>query len=336
VPIDKPSALSVSKDPDARIRLAAFERLRFLTGLYSGALPWAAVRDGFFVDGRHFLFASAAEGIFKPREMSTLLSVKTVVPKPRGRVWYSDQVDGDERIRSASDVLHYSFTGTDPANTRNQLLRDALERQLPIIYFYGVAPATYEPLLPVFVVNWDESRLAVSLAVSMPAEEVGIDWAPPEPAVRRYAMRIAKHRLHQAMFREQVADAYGQRCALSGLPEIRLLDAAHIVPDGDEALGQPDVRNGILMSRTHHSAYDTGLLGIDPDCQIHIAESLMEMHDGPMLEGIKALHGRTLRVPQNDKFRPDRDRLALRFEGFNRSRGQGTSCPKSYAAGKPS
>jgi putative restriction endonuclease len=336
VPIDEPFAVSVSGDPDARIRLAAFERLRVLTGLYSGALPWAALRDGFYVDDRRFLFASAAEGIFKPREMSTLLSVKTVVPKARGRVWYSDQVDGDERISSVGDVLHYSFTGTDPGNTRNQLLRDALERQLPIIYFYGVAPATYEPLFPVFVVNWDQSRLAVSLAVSMPTEEAAIDWAPPEPAVRRYAMRIAKQRLHQAMFRERVVDAYGRRCALSGLPEIRLLDAAHIMPDGDEALGQPDVRNGILMSRIHHSAYDTGLLGIDPDCQIHIAESLMEMHDGSMLEGIKALHGRSLRVPQNDKFRPDRDRLALRFEGFNRSRDQLASSPISYATENPS
>ena len=87
------------------------------------------------------------------------------------------------------------------------------------------------------------------------------------------------------------------------------------------------------MSRIHHSAYDTGLLGIDPDCRIHIAESIMEMHDGPMLEGIKALHGRALRLPQHDKFRPDRDRLALRFGRFSRSGGQLTSSSKSSATG---
>jgi hypothetical protein len=29
------------------------------------------------------------------------------------------------------------------------------------------------------------------------------------------------------------------------LPEPRLIDAAHIVPDSHEQLGQPDIRNGI-------------------------------------------------------------------------------------------
>jgi putative restriction endonuclease len=133
-------------------------------------------------------------------------------------------------------------------------------------------------------------------------------------------MRQAKQRLHQAMFREQVVDAYGGWCAMSNLPEIRLLDAAHIVPDGHETLGQPDVRNGILMSRIHHSAYDGGLIAIDPDYRIHVADSLLARNDGPLLEGIKKLKGALIRVPADTRFQPDRERLALRFSSFDPAR----------------
>jgi hypothetical protein len=42
-----------------------------------------------------------------------------------------------------------------------------------------------------------------------------------------------------------VLSAYGGRCAISHLPEPRLLDAAHIVMDADEQLGQPIMSNGL-------------------------------------------------------------------------------------------
>jgi putative restriction endonuclease len=130
-------------------------------------------------------------------------------------------------------------------------------------------------------------------------------------------MREVRQRLHQASFRERVLDAYGGRCALTGLPERRLIDAAHIIPDGDQALGQPDIRNGICMSKVHHAAYDSGLIGIDPEFRIHVAERLLDLHDGPMFEfGVKALNGKQLRVPLDEWAQPDRDRLALRFETF--------------------
>ena len=50
---------------------------------------------------------------------------------------------------------------------------------------------------------------------------------PPAKALeRRYALRAVKQRLHQASFREAVITAYNGRCALSGLQESLLLDAA--------------------------------------------------------------------------------------------------------------
>jgi putative restriction endonuclease len=51
---------------------------------------------------------------------------------------------------------------------------------------------------------------------------------------------------------------------VSRLPEPILLDAAHIVEDKDERLGQPIVPNGIPLSKIHHAAFDAHLIGIDP------------------------------------------------------------------------
>jgi putative restriction endonuclease len=59
--------------------------------------------------------------------------------------------------------------------------------------------------------------------------------------------------LNQGLFRTQ---AYGGRCAVSGLPEARLLDAAHIVADADEMLGHAMVPNGIPLSKIHHAAFE--------------------------------------------------------------------------------
>jgi len=103
---------------------------------------------------------------------------------------------------------------------------------------------------------------------------------------------------------------------LSGLPEPLLLDAAHIVSDKDEKLGQPVVPNGIPLSKIHHAAFDAHLIGIDPDYKLHVSERLLIQRDGPMLEALKRLNGGTIHLPGRDKDRPDRDRLALRFERF--------------------
>jgi putative restriction endonuclease len=300
------------RDPDADIRLAAFQRLSSAARVHGGSLPWAVLKEGFAARGQRFLFASAAEGIFRPSGMSGVLSIKTVVPKPRGRVWYHDQ--GAARLAPDQDRAWYAFRGQDPTASRNQWLKEAMEQQLPLIYFFGVAPGMYEPIFPVFVSEWSPEHSSCGISFSRRAAAIEQDGGGLE---RRYAMRTLRQRLHQALFRERVLAAYGYRCALSGLPEPRLIDAAHIVPDGDELLGQPEVRNGICMSKIHHAAYDAGLIGIDPDMRIHVSERLLAAHDGPILElGIKSLQGKQIRLPDEAFAVPDRDRLAQQFAVF--------------------
>jgi putative restriction endonuclease len=301
---------------DAAMRLAAFERLRRLKETHS-FLTRAEIELGFEFRGERIPFVNPQRGIFKPRQMGFLLSIRTVFPKPGGRVWYDDQREVHRQIYEEGDSVDYAFMGNKPDAAENRWLREAMQAHTAIIYFLGIAPGKYEPIFPTFVVGWDASSLKARIAF-------GIDDQPAtsfsEAVVeRRYALRIVKQRLHQVSFREAVIDAYGGRCSLSGLPEPLLLDAAHIIRDGDEQLGQPTVRNGIPLSKVHHAAFDAHLIGIDPDHRIHISERLLSQNDGPMLEALKALKGGKLREPIRSIDNPDRERLALRFEAYARA-----------------
>jgi putative restriction endonuclease len=169
-------------------------------------------------------------------------------------------------------------------------------------------------VLPAFISGWDAKALKARVSFGVPEQDA---MTPPENAVeRRYALRAVKQRLHQGSFREAVITAYGGRCAVSRLPEPMLLDAAHIVEDRNELLGQPVVPNGIPLSKIHHAAFDAHLIGIDPDYRLHVSDRLLGQNDGPMLEALKRLRGETIHLPSRLRDRPDRDRLALRFERF--------------------
>ena len=110
--------------------------------------------------------------------------------------------------------------------------------------------------------------------------------------------------------------AYNGRCALSGLPEPLLLDAAHIIADADEKFGQPVISNGIPLSKIHHAAFDAHFIGIDPDFRIHVSKRLLTQNDGPLLETLKKLHHQKLHLPERKKDHPDRERLLVRFDAF--------------------
>ena len=195
--------------------------------------------------------------------MSGLLSIRTVVPRRGGRVWYDDQREAHRQIYAGDDVVDYQFMGTDLNSPDNRWLRDAIERQIPVTYLLGTSPGRYQPIIPTFIVGWHPERLRVQLAFGA-IVGASAQASPPDAPERRYALREVKARLHQASFRDAVLAAYGGRCAISHLPEPRLLDAAHIIMDADEQLGQPIVSNGLPLTKIHHAAFDAQLIGIDP------------------------------------------------------------------------
>lgn len=304
----------MTADRDAAMRLAAAEHLRRIAT--ADTLSSDQLAAGFTFDGERVPLINPQRGIFKPRSMRNLLSVRTVYPRTGARIWYDDQRVVHEQVATGQELIDYAFMGDNPGAADNRWLKEAHEAQVPILYFLGTAPGKYLMTWPTFVADWVPGELKVRLAFGQSAVEV-----IPEAPERRYAARLVQQRLHQASFREAVLMAYGNRCAITRLPEPRLLDAAHIVIDKDESLGQPIVPNGLPLSKIHHAAFDANLIGIDPDYRIHVSDALLSINDGPMFEhGVKALNGRIIHLPSREVDFPSRDRLAQRFDEFLRAR----------------
>ena len=301
---------------DAKMRMTAFEQVQRSNDLHEG-LTANDLTAGFYYEGNRIPLVNLRRGIFKPRKMRYLLSIKTVFPVPGRKVWYDDQREIHRRVIESEDTLDYAFMGQDPNAADNQWLLEALKSQVPVIYFLGIAPGRYQAIIPAFISDWDPNALIARVVFGVPNQDnISIPQSIQE---RRYALRVVKQRLHQSSFREAVIAAYNGRCAVSGLPERRLLDAAHIISDKNELMGQPVITNGLPLSKIHHSAFDSNLIGINPDYQLHVSERLLSQNDGPMLESFKQLNGNKLRLPTRLIDYPDRERLAVRFEEYKAS-----------------
>ncbi len=313
-------AHGIRADPDAAVRAAAFAELDRLVLAHGPRLPWRLIKRGFIAADEKVLFANRVVGIFKPKQMSAALSIKTVVPREGRRTWYRDQVG---RLDHRTGLWRYDLAQGGRENPTNRALDAARGRRAPLVYFLGVAEGTYEPIRPVWVEELDYAAGHVLLAAadfleptrsSVEVAEAGMGAPANELRERSYTLVAAKRRNHQAWFSSRTKSAYGHRCAFSGLPLPRLLVGAHILPDSEG--GPAAVTNGICMSTLHHTAFDANLIGVDTSCRIHVARSVKDGRDGPLLDSLKGLDGTQLGQPDRREDRPDREFLDWRFQRF--------------------
>jgi putative restriction endonuclease len=83
---------------------------------------------------------------------------------------------------------------------------------------------------------------------------------------RQTALYQLSKKLRDTSFNARVLNAYGNKCAFSGI-QLKLVDAAHILPVSD-AKSTDDTANGIALSALHHRAYDRGLITFDEKYKI--------------------------------------------------------------------
>lgn len=134
------------------------------------------------------------------------------------------------RLRVRAVGLSISRDGSQPPRERGSSL--AMAQQKPLIYFHGIVPGRYLAIWPAFVTGDDRRHLSFQVAFE-PGDTARLpELAFEEEAQRSYAFRVVKQRLHQAGFRERVLVAYLRTCSLCRLRHEELLDAAHIIPDG--------------------------------------------------------------------------------------------------------
>lgn len=303
-------------DIDWSIRLAAFKALEALVVRHGPALHWSEIAKGFEFQGSTILFANRARGIFRPKQMQgPALSIKSTTPREGRERRYEDLATDDGFI--------YRFQGVDPEAWDNLALHQAHDKGLPLIYFFGIAPAVYRPIWPVFIADFDPMGLSCKVMADQSdrLREPGRFVADGNSVAieRRYSTVEVKKRLHQEAFRYHVLEAYGDRCAVCRFPRRELIEAAHILPDRDER-GVAEVPNGLALCKLHHGVFDANLMGIRPTGVIEIAPSLLAEKDGPTLEfGIKGFQGKTLHLPSRPEAHPGRPYLEERYAQFLRA-----------------
>lgn len=293
-------------DREWRARLAAFEWLADL-GAADRELTRTRLARGFELDGVRVPLLGP-QGIFSPAGFRVPLSITTIPGQ------YPDGVP------TGQNLLRYAYRGTDPNHRDNVGLRRAMEMKTPLVYFFRTDPGFYVTQFPVLVVGDDPSGLVftVKFDEAWTIAERERAATSDAPLRREYATRLVRQRLFQAEFRRRVVGAYRHRCALCSLRHRELLDAAHITPDSDE--GEPIVSNGLSLCKLHHAAFDQFFFGVTPDFRVVVRPSILAETDGPMLVvGLQQIHGSTIVLPSQPEQRPDRERLAYRFEAFEQA-----------------
>ena len=282
--------------------------LSVLEAEWGAEIPYVgALGKGFPFRGARVPFLNRQKGIYRAAAQRgpAALSIQTSANTP-----YADAVTADGFL--------YAYRAGDIDQPENRALRAAHELRVPLVYFFSTRPGWYKPIFPAYVSADDPTARMV---VVTPGELRGpIDEPEPvaldDPIERRYVVRETKARVHQARFRGRVVPAYASQCAICRLKELRLLDAAHIVSDVEDA-GEPSVQNGLSLCAIHHRAFDQNLVGVSPGYVVHVSRRLLEDEDGPMLDLLKGFHEVRLATPKRELDWPDPERLEARFARFS-------------------
>lgn len=291
---------------DATVRNSMFAHLDALLARSPDGSLRSADINTFTFEGRA-LRLIVQTGIWKPAGLDAALTIRTTYTPPNEPPPYTDDQGSDGLVR-------YKYRGTDPNHSDNRALRAAMIQGLPLAYFIGIDRGVYVARYPVWLQFEDPDRHAFALAVDE-GQRVA-DLSALSPDQRRYVERLTRDRLHQPVFRVRVLRAYAERCAMCRLHHTELLDAAHIIPDG-QPQGDAVVPNGLSLCKIHHAAYDANLLGVRPDLTVELAPHLVNEIDGPMLRhGFQEMANTRLTIPRERAAQPDPGRLEIRYEQF--------------------
>lgn len=297
---------------DSAVRQAAFNWLDGQVQAHGDVLPRTVLAEGFEFQGQQIRLLGP-QGIFKPAILDLPISITTIPNGP-----YDDGY-------LANDLIQYRYRGTDPQHRDNRGLREAMRQGTPLIYFYQVVKGKYLAVWPVFIVGDDPQKLTFTVQVDDPGKslysiadtELHDTMRDGAEDIRRsYITATVRQRVHQRAFRERVLQAYHEQCAMCRLRHSELLDAAHIIPDG-EPDGEAVVPNGLSLCKLHHAAFDRNFLGVRPDYVVEVRRDILEEDDGPMLlHGLKEMHGQELTIPRPSRDRPNQLLLERRYSKF--------------------
>jgi len=121
-------------------------------------------------------------------------------------------------------------------------------------------------------------------------------------------------------FRRAIVDAYGHRCAVSGLriqtsDGLSAVDAAHIVPWSESYNDDP--RNGICLSKLCHWVFEQGLITITEDYTVALSPELTASYNIP--GHLATLSRRSIFLPEDEVLYPSAEYIRWHHSNCFRS-----------------
>lgn len=128
---------------------------------------------------------------------------------------------------------------------------------------------------------------------------------------------IIKQRINQSFFRMTVLSAYNNKCCISGIGNMELLEACHIVDWSNDIVNRTNPKNGLCMNPFFHKAYDKLLMAISPDLTIIISDELLQNTNNEKFEKyLRSINGEKITMP--NKFFPEKEFLQIHYEKFKK------------------
>ncbi|UBX50019.1 HNH endonuclease [Providencia alcalifaciens] len=127
---------------------------------------------------------------------------------------------------------------------------------------------------------------------------------------RSRALQHVVVREGQQAFRLKLLTAYSSKCAVTGSKIIELLEAAHIRPY--QGRWHCHASHGLLLKADIHTLFDKGLLWINDDYTVQLADSLLDSE-------YAEYHGKSLLLPKNKSDMPSVADLTLHRDFFGRT-----------------
>jgi len=223
---------------------------------------------------------------------------------------YDDDIDED------GVIYHYPTTRRHPSFDESEIngVKQAGILQIPI--FVILKKGSMRQVRRAWVMDHDDSNRLFLLEFGEAQPQgiaIQLDHNPFKAKTDRkltidQVMRVERN----PRFKFEVIKRHSGKCVVTGLNVVEMLDGAHVVPVADG--GSDDPRNGLLLSASHHRAFDKHLWSINPTT-LEIETS----SKGPSLVDMK------IEVPSvhhlaTANVLPHPDALELRYEMFLRAR----------------
>ena len=114
----------------------------------------------------------------------------------------------------------------------------------------------------------------------------------------------SKQRLKQQFFRAMVLSSYDYKCAITGIDNVELLVAGHIMPWALHVVSRLDPSNGLCLSALCDKAFDKGLIALDEKYKLLVSNDVQQA-TRPHFE---AYVGKPITLP--NRFRPSQEFLS--------------------------